>query len=118
MKYIPLLLILLCIVFFYLQKQSRVDEGFIDVEKYSNVNYNNNKLNLCTNFTNNCVGTNNHNCNDTGIVACQKYEIKCENKCRNKQLDNDEKKEPDFNKCVKTCAKVKKDCCSRLNKIS
>ena len=127
MEYRLIIIILVFALLFLLvhyKSISQIKEGFIDVdaEGYSNVgsynnNDNNHKLNLCNNFNNECVGTLNKSCYDTSIVACQKYEIKCENKCRNKKMDDNGNKEHNFNKCVKTCVKVKDDCCKRLNDI-
>lgn len=123
MEYRLLIVILAFALLFLLvhyKSISQIREGFIDVdtEGYSNVashdKKNNTKFNLCNNFNNECVNTHNDSCYDTSIVACQKYEIKCENKCRNKKIDDNGNKEPNFNKCVKTCVKVKDDCCKRL----
>lgn len=92
-------------------------EPFIDVDKerFSNVNM---KENLCLNFEQHCVDTNNQECEDVSMVACQKYKIKCNLKCENKKLDDSDKVENDINKCLETCNQVKTDCCNRLNNIT
>lgn len=113
-----IIVLIFAFIFLIYNKSVSFREGFVDVDKERFVNgQSNNIMELCTNFNSNCVGTGNSNCNNNSIVACQKYEIKCDNKCRNKKMDDDDKKEPDYNKCIKSCLKVKTDCCNRLNNI-
>jgi hypothetical protein len=114
-----LLLIVLICFFNYKHNHKMISNVTLNNEGFqgSYINVTKNKNNLCSNFQNNCVGTNNIDCRDVSIVACQKYEIKCSNKCKNKKLDDDGKKQNDLNKCLDTCNKVKNDCCNRLNKL-
>lgn len=89
-------------------------EGFVDVDRER---FSNEKENLCINFDKQCVNQNNQECEDTGIVACQKYKLKCETRCRTKKIDDSGKTQDNLDKCMKTCQQVKSDCCARLNNL-
>ena len=114
-----LLLIVLVCFHNYNHNHNIVSNITLNTERFqgSYINATKNKTQLCSNFQNNCVGTNNIDCRDVSIVACQKYEIKCSNKCKNKKVDDDGNKQLNLEKCLETCNKVKNDCCNRLNNL-
>jgi hypothetical protein len=116
--FILLFIVLVCLIN-YKHNQNIILNATVNTERFrgSYVGATKNKNQLCSNFQNACVGTDNIDCRDVNIVACQKYEIKCYKKCKNKKIDDDEKRQPDLNKCLDTCNKVKNDCCNRLNKL-
>jgi hypothetical protein len=120
---ILLIIITLLIIFVYMNRNVQIYtnsynriEQFVDVERES-FNAGDTKHQLCTNFNEQCVGKVNGECDDSGIVGCQKFKIKCENRCQNKKVDDNGKTVTNMDECIETCQQVKTDCCQRLNKI-
>jgi hypothetical protein len=109
-----LIVLALILIVFYYSYQRKI-ESFINVDK-ERFEINVDK-NLCANFDTDCVGKNNQSCENVNIIACQKFKIKCQNKCKHKNIDDNDKKVSNIDDCYKTCEKVKTDCCSRLDKL-
>lgn len=75
-----------------------------------------NKIDMCHNFKDCCVNQKNKpsNCLNQNMVSCQKFALKCHGKCRTKKMDDDNNNQPNLEKCLESCYKVKKDCCKRI----
>ena len=87
-KYILLILLFLGSIFFYFNNKNEVIEKYINIRGDSINNQCNNSNDICTNFKKCCLEDRNGNCRDPNLLACQKFKIKCENKCKNKHINS------------------------------
>lgn len=115
-KWFPVLVMTLIFVYcsFYFDKLQYVHD--YNLENFQGKNCYNSK-NICSNFQECCLKSGKpEQCRNPNLLACLKYKIKCENKCQNKKIDDNEKNEPNLQKCLQTCQQVEQDCCHRLEK--
>lgn len=118
MKLLFIVIIAITIMFFYYQHNI---EGYIDVEKefYQNEKTCNSSNNTCNNFVNCCLDKKDIKCRNSNLLACQKFRIKCENKCNNKKTDDNgtifKNEKNGLSNCIELCQQVKTDCCRRLD---
>jgi hypothetical protein len=71
--------------------------------------------NICNNFKSCCLNSIKPNtCRDSNLLACQKFKIKCENKCNNKNIDDENNIAKNTKDCLTTCKTVQQNCCDRL----
>lgn len=103
---------LIC-VFFLLNRKNNV-EAYTDADNCSSSEA------TCGNFNECCLNNKDIKCKNPNLVACQKFRIKCENRCQNKKTDDMGNKfnndNTNMKKCMDICSKVQSDCCRRLNK--
>lgn len=116
----PIFILAILLCFFLIAKYRYTTlESFIDVDRehYTNDSSCRVEKKLCNNFESECVGTGNNTCNNPSIVACQKYRLKCETTCKHKKIDDNGKKQNNYDKCIQTCQTVQSDCCDRLENL-